>query len=132
MRRCSLHNTGPNGCLVPPSESLPASMVGSISLTSEVSLLLLVPASNHQFQIKCAKNSLRYPVRTALIVFVPPGMDDLLCFDQSLKPVCVQALCAEGPIERFHEGVVRRLGGPREPDVPSASIRTPLGSFLIS
>src|ERR1017187_2266392 len=35
-------------------------MVGSISLTSEVSLLLLVPASNHQFQIKCAKNSLRY------------------------------------------------------------------------
>src|ERR1039457_7044165 len=42
-------------------------MVGSISLTSEVSLLLLVPASNHQFQIKCAKNSLRYPEGNAFL-----------------------------------------------------------------
>src|ERR1035438_4842142 len=43
-------------------------MVGSISLTSEVSLLLLVPASNHQFQIKCAKNSLRYQVALILAI----------------------------------------------------------------
>ncbi len=56
-----LNYTGPNGCLAPPSGSLPASMVGSISLASEVSLLLLVSASNHQLKIKCAKNSLRYP-----------------------------------------------------------------------
>jgi hypothetical protein len=37
-------------------------LVGSIILASEVSLLLLVPTSNHPIQIKCAKNSLRYQV----------------------------------------------------------------------
>jgi hypothetical protein len=53
--------TGPNGCLAPPSGSLPASMVGSISLASEVSLLLLVPTFPAKTQIKCAKEIVRYP-----------------------------------------------------------------------
>jgi hypothetical protein len=35
-------------------------MVGSITLASEASLLLLVPASNHQVKIKCAKEIVRY------------------------------------------------------------------------
>jgi hypothetical protein len=50
-----------NGCLAPPSGSLPASMVGSISLASEVSLLLLVPTFPAKTQIKCAKEIVRYP-----------------------------------------------------------------------
>src|SRR6266568_4102105 len=36
-------------------------MVGSISLASEVLLLLLVPTSTTQTQIKCAKEIVRYP-----------------------------------------------------------------------
>jgi hypothetical protein len=40
-------------------------MVGSISLASEALLLLLVPASNHQVKIECAKNSLRYQITLA-------------------------------------------------------------------
>jgi hypothetical protein len=37
-------------------------MVGSIVLPSEVSLLLLVPTSQDPFQIKCAKNIVRYQI----------------------------------------------------------------------
>src|SRR5260370_32464066 len=37
-------------------------MVGSITLASEVSLLLLVPTSTTQTQLKCAKEIVRHPV----------------------------------------------------------------------
>jgi hypothetical protein len=37
-------------------------MVGSITLASEVSLLLLVPSSTTQTQLKCAKTIVRHPV----------------------------------------------------------------------
>src|SRR5208283_4112857 len=60
MRPSSIFTTGPNGCLASPADSTPASMVGSIVLASEVSLLLLVPTSKHKTRIKCAKEILRY------------------------------------------------------------------------
>src|ERR1700756_548876 len=61
MRPSSICTTGPRFPLVPFSGPVPASMVGSIVLASEVSLLLLVPTSMTPTQIKCAKDILRYP-----------------------------------------------------------------------
>jgi len=58
MRPSSICTTGPNGGFVSPPAYTPASMVDSIVLASEVSLLLLVPTSKHKTQFKCAKNRL--------------------------------------------------------------------------
>jgi hypothetical protein len=52
---------GPRFPFVPSAGPVPASMVGSIVLASEVSLLLLLPTSMTPTQIKCAKDILRYP-----------------------------------------------------------------------
>src|SRR5579862_3041273 len=60
MRPSSICTTGPRFPLIPFSGPVPASMVGSIVLASEVSLLLLVPTSMPPTQIKCAKEILRY------------------------------------------------------------------------
>jgi hypothetical protein len=64
-------------------------MVGSMFHASEVSLLLLVPTSNHPVQIKCAKNSLRYLIRSEAEVFAV-----------SLKPTS-------------EEKTLRRIEGPK-------------------
>jgi hypothetical protein len=49
------------------------------------------------------------PVRTTHIVFPSPGFDELSSIFQIAEPVGVEALGAEGPVERLAEGVVSRL-----------------------
>ena len=46
------------------------------------------------------------PVRTTLIVFLPPSLDDLRGLGQRPEPMCVQALGSQRPVERFHVRVV--------------------------
>jgi hypothetical protein len=60
MRPSSIFTADRNGGLVLPTDSTPASMVGSIVLASEVLLLLLVPTSRHKTRTKCVKEILRY------------------------------------------------------------------------
>src|SRR5665213_317731 len=56
-------------------------------------------------------------VRTTLIVFFPPGMNDLFCIDQRFEPVRIQAFISKGTIERFDESIVGRLAWAREVDL---------------
>jgi hypothetical protein len=51
-------------------------------------------------------------VRTTLIVFLTPDLNQLPGFGQRGKPVRVQALIAERSVEAFDESIVGRLAGP--------------------
>lgn len=62
------------------------------------------------------------PVRTTYIIFLPPLLDEVLCFGQCLEPVGVQALCPEGSVERFAEGIVGRFAGTGEVDLHLVTI----------
>jgi hypothetical protein len=64
-------------------------------------------------------------VRTTHIIFLPPLLDEMLCFGQSLEPVGVQTLCPEGSVERLAEGVVGRLSWPGEVDLYPMAISDP-------
>ena len=54
------------------------------------------------------------PVRTTLILFPSPGFEELSSILQIAEPVGVEALRAEGSVERFAEGVVGWLTRTRE------------------
>jgi len=62
------------------------------------------------------------PVRTTHIVFPSPGFDELSGILQIAEPVRVEALGAEGPVERLAEGVVGWLAWTREVDLYSIAI----------
>src|ERR1035437_2332456 len=75
---CAPHRSGPPAPAAAsstPAGSTPASMVGSIVHASEVSLPLLVPTSKHKTRIKCARNSLRYPMQ---ILFAAEALPETL------------------------------------------------------
>jgi hypothetical protein len=55
-------------------------------------------------------------VRTALILFDPPCLDETPRLDQRLEPMDVQAFVAQRTVERPDERVVGRLAGPRKVD----------------
>jgi hypothetical protein len=56
-------------------------------------------------------------VRTTVIVFSPPRLDDLPGLDQRREPVHIQALGAQGAVERLHVRVVGRFPRPGEVDL---------------
>ena len=64
-------------------------------------------------------------MRTALVVILPPGFDNLDCIVDRLEPVHVQAFISEGSVKRLDIGVVSRFSGPRE--VYADSMVTGLG-----
>ena len=47
-------------------------------------------------------------MRTNLIVFLPPCLDQPFCSEQGSEPVGIQALGSEVSVERFNEGVASR------------------------
>jgi hypothetical protein len=62
-------------------------------------------------------------VRTTVIVFSPPRLDDLLGLGQCLEPVHIQTLRAQGSVERLPMRVVSRFSWPREVDLDAVVIR---------
>ena len=48
------------------------------------------------------------PVRPTLVVFPATSFHDPSGFRQVRKPVGIQAFGPEGPVKRFHEGIIRR------------------------
>src|SRR5215471_10725106 len=62
------------------------------------------------------------PVRAALIIFFAPSFYDLPRIGPCRKPVGIQAFRPEGPVERFHQSVIRRLARTRECDPHSVLI----------
>ncbi len=50
-------------------------------------------------------------VRTALIIFPPPGLDELSCLFQIQEPVRAKALAAEGTVEEKDLSPPRRTCG---------------------
>ena len=62
------------------------------------------------------------PVRTTHIIFPSPGIDELSGIFQIAEPVRVEALGAEGFVERFTEGIVCWLAWTREVDLHSVAV----------
>ena len=62
-------------------------------------------------------------MRTALVVFDPPGLDQPPRLGQRLEPVDVQAFVAQRAVERLDKRVVRRLAWSREVDPGSVVVR---------
>jgi hypothetical protein len=63
-------------------------------------------------------------VRTALIVVASPRLDQPPGLCDRGEPVQVEAFIAEGSVERFDVGVVRRLAWSREVDPQPVVIRS--------
>ena len=61
-------------------------------------------------------------VRTTNIVFPSPSFDELSGIFQIAEPVGVEALGAEGSIERLAEGIVGWLAWTREVDLHSLAV----------
>ena len=50
-------------------------------------------------------------MRTTLIVFLPPCLDQVPCLLQIEEPVGIQTFTSQGSVEAFNEGVVFGLPG---------------------